>query len=81
VAASRREGFGVPAVEARSSGYAVLFSDEDIVIARDGPPVVRLAPVVGTSSLAAPRGAGRGRAGLGGDRDEFPDERAEASGA
>jgi antitoxin (DNA-binding transcriptional repressor) of toxin-antitoxin stability system len=59
-------------VEARSSGYAVLFSDEDIVIARDGPPVVRLAPVVGTSSLAA-RGAWRGRA------DEFPDELAEAS--
>ena len=71
----------MPDVEARSSGYAVLFSDEDIVIARDGPPVVRLAPVVGTSSLAALRGAWRGRAEMVGARDELPDEIAEAFGA
>lgn len=71
----------MPDVEARSSGYAVLFSDEDIVIARDGPRAVRPAPVAGTSSLAAPRGVWRGRAEMMGDLDELPDEIAEAFGA
>lgn len=77
----RREGFGVPDVEVRLSGHAVLFSDADIVIARDGPPVVRPAPVAGTSSLAAPGGGRRGRAEMVGDLDELPDETAEAVGA
>jgi hypothetical protein len=68
-------------VEARLSGYAVLFSDEDIVIAHNGPPVVRPAPVAGTSSLAAPGGGRRDRAEMVGDLDELPDETAEAFGA
>ena len=35
-------------------------SGEDIVIARNGKPVVRLVPVASPSSLAAVRGAWRG---------------------
>jgi prevent-host-death family protein len=45
---------------------------EDIVIARNGIPVVRLVPVGGTSSLASVRGAWRGQIELAEDFDELP---------
>jgi prevent-host-death family protein len=54
---------------------------EDIVIARNGKPVARLVPVTGTNSLAAVRGALRGRVHLREDFDELPDDIADAFGA
>ena len=54
---------------------------EDIVIARNGKPVARLVPVAGTSSLAAVRGAWRGRVRISDDFDDLPDDIAEAFGA
>ena len=56
-------------------------SGEDIVIARNGTPVVRLVPVAGTSSLAAVRGAWRGQVEFAPDFDELPQDIAEAFGA
>jgi len=54
---------------------------EDIVIARNGTPVVRLVPVAGTSSLATVRGAWRNQIELAEDFDELPEDIAEAFGA
>ncbi len=56
-------------------------SGEDIVIARNGTPVVRLVPVAGTSSLARVRGVWRDQIELADDFDELPDDIAEAFGA
>jgi prevent-host-death family protein len=54
---------------------------EDIVIARNGKPAVRLTPVARTSSLAAIRGAWRDRVRIAEDFDALPDDVAEAFGA
>jgi prevent-host-death family protein len=54
---------------------------EEIVIARNGKPVVRLVPTPRTSSLAAVRGAWRGRVSVAEDFDQLPDEIADALGA
>jgi prevent-host-death family protein len=51
---------------------------EDIVIARKGTPAVRLVPVRQTSSLAAVRGAWRGRVRIAEDFDDLPDDVADA---
>lgn len=56
-------------------------SGEDIVIARNGKPVVRLVPVRTASSLAQVRGAWRGRVTMAEDFDELPPDIAEAFGA
>jgi prevent-host-death family protein len=56
-------------------------SGEDIVIARNGKPVVRLVPVASPASLASVRGAWRGRVQLAEDFDKLPDDIAEAFGA
>lgn len=53
---------------------------EDIVIARNGKPAVRLVPVRKPSSFASVRGAWRGRVQMTDDFDELPDEIAEAFG-
>jgi prevent-host-death family protein len=54
---------------------------EDIVISRNGKPVVRLVPVAAVNSLAAVHGALRGRIRFAEDFDELPDDIAEAFGA
>jgi len=55
---------------------------EDIVIQRNGKPVVRLVPVVEEPrSLASVRGAWRGRVRIAKDFDELPQDIAEALGA
>jgi antitoxin (DNA-binding transcriptional repressor) of toxin-antitoxin stability system len=51
------------------------------VIARNGKPVARLAPVTTTPSLTSVRGAWRGRVHIAEDFDELPDGIAEALGA
>jgi prevent-host-death family protein len=54
---------------------------EDVVIQRNGKPVVRLVPVVEeTRSLASVRGAWRGRVRMADDFDELPRDIAEAFG-
>ena len=53
---------------------------EEIVIARNGTPVVRLTPVTRTGSLASVRGAWRDRIRIADDFDELPDDMAEALG-
>jgi prevent-host-death family protein len=55
-------------------------SGEEILIARNGTPVVRLVPVAGTSSLAAVRGAWRGRLHMAEDFDDLPEDIADAFG-
>jgi prevent-host-death family protein len=54
---------------------------EEIVIARNGRPVARLVPVAGRTSLAAVRGAWRGRVHFADDFDDLPDDIAETFGA
>jgi prevent-host-death family protein len=55
---------------------------EDIVIQRGGKPVARLVPIREEArSLAAVRGAWRGKARIAPDFDELPDDLAEAFGA
>jgi prevent-host-death family protein len=54
---------------------------EDIVIARNGKPVVRLVPVPRDSTLDTVRGIWRGRVRMAEDFDELPDDIAEAFGA
>ena len=54
---------------------------EDIVIARNGKPVVRLVSVSGRSSLASVRGAWRNQIELADDFDELPEDIAAAFGA
>jgi prevent-host-death family protein len=54
---------------------------EEIVIARNGKPVVRLTPVASTGSLASVRGAWRDRVRLADHFDELPDDIADALGA
>ena len=56
-------------------------SGEDIVIARNGKPAVRLVPVSTGSSLAAVRGVWRGRVEMAEDFDELPNDIAGAFGA
>jgi prevent-host-death family protein len=56
-------------------------SGEDIVIARNGKPVVRLVPLASGASLASVRGAWRGQVHLAEDFDELPDDIADAFGA
>jgi prevent-host-death family protein len=51
---------------------------EEIVIARNGKPVVRLVPVGTTASLGDVRGAWRGRVRIADDFDELPEDIAEA---
>jgi prevent-host-death family protein len=54
---------------------------EEIVIARNGRPVVRLVPVATANRLASVRGALRGQIHIAEDFDELPDDIAEAFGA
>lgn len=55
---------------------------EDVVIQRNGKPVVRLVPIVEEPrSLAALRGAWRDRVRIAPDFDELPPDVAEALGA
>jgi len=55
-------------------------SGEDIVISRNGTPVVRLVPVVTASSLRTVRGAWRNQVEIADDFDELPDDIADAFG-
>ena len=55
-------------------------SGEDIVISRNGTPVVRLVPVVTVSSLETVRGAWRNQVEIADDFDELPDDIADAFG-
>jgi prevent-host-death family protein len=55
---------------------------EDVVIQRNGKPVVRLVPIVeAPQSLASVRGAWRGRVRVADDFDELPEDIAAAFGA
>jgi prevent-host-death family protein len=55
---------------------------EDVIIQRNGKPVVRLVPVVEEPrSLSSVRGAWRGRMHMAPDFDELPEDIAEAFGA
>jgi prevent-host-death family protein len=53
---------------------------EEIVIARNGNPVVRLVPVRSENRLASVYGALRGQVQMSDDFDELPDDIAEAFG-
>lgn len=53
---------------------------EEIVIARNGNPVVRLVPVRSENRLASVYGALRGQVHMADDFDELPDDVAEAFG-
>ena len=54
---------------------------EEIVIARNGKPVVRLVPVVSANSFGELYGAFRGQIKVADDFDELPDDIADAFGA
>lgn len=54
---------------------------EEIVITRNGKPVVKLAPIPSVTALASVRGAWRGQVLIADDFDELPDDIAEAFGA
>ena len=54
---------------------------EEIVIARNGTPVVRLVPIAAKSSRADVYGALRGHIEIAPDFDELPDDIADAFGA
>jgi prevent-host-death family protein len=54
---------------------------EEIIIARNGVPVVQLVPVPRANALADIRGALRGRIQFADDFDELPDDIADAFGA
>jgi len=54
---------------------------EDVVIARNGKPVVRLVPVASASSLTTIKGAWQGRVRIAEDFDELPQDIAEAFGS
>ncbi|HEY3726212.1 MAG TPA: type II toxin-antitoxin system prevent-host-death family antitoxin [Solirubrobacteraceae bacterium] len=56
-------------------------SGEDIVIARNGKPAVRLVAVRRTSSLDSVRGLWRGKVRISDDFDELPEDIAEELGA
>jgi prevent-host-death family protein len=56
-------------------------SGEDMVIARNGKPAVRLVPIAGGASLTSVRGAWSGRVHLAEDFDQLPDDIAAALGA
>lgn len=53
---------------------------EEIIIARNGDPVVRLVPVRSENRLASVYGALRGQIHMAEDFDELPDDIAEAFG-
>jgi prevent-host-death family protein len=53
-------------------------SGEEIVIARNGTPAVRLVPVRSASSLASVRGVWRGQVHMAEDFDQLPPDIAEA---
>lgn len=55
-------------------------SGEDIVIARNGKPAVRLVPVAHASSLVSIRGAWKGQVRIAEDFDELPGDIADAFG-
>lgn len=54
---------------------------EEIVIARNGTPAVRLVPVERGNALASVRGVWRGQVEIASDFDELPDDIADAFGA
>ncbi len=54
---------------------------EEIVITRNGKPVVKLSPIPATACLTTVRGAWRGRVHIADDFDELPDDIAESLGA
>ena len=54
---------------------------EDIVIARNGKPAVRLVPVPGASALGSVRGVWRDRVRIADDFAQLPDDIADALGA
>jgi len=53
---------------------------EEIVITRNGKPVVRLAPIPAASTLASVRGVWRGQVHIAEDFDDLPDDIAESLG-
>ena len=54
---------------------------EEIVVARNGKPVVRLVAIPETAPLSSVRGAWRGRVHIAEDFDQLPDDIADAFGA
>lgn len=54
---------------------------EEIVITRNGTPVVRLAPIAVSPGVASVRGAWRGHVEIAADFDELPEDIADAFGA
>ena len=55
-------------------------SGEDIVIARNGKPAVRLVPVERKNDMRSVWGSAKGKVHIHDDFDELPDEMAEAFG-
>ena len=53
---------------------------EEVVITRNGKPVVKLTPVAIPASLSSVRGAWRGQVRIADDFDQLPDDIAEAFG-